>query len=154
MIRRAEAEDAGDVGRLLDDFNREYDEPTPGAEALAERAGRRMADGDIAFLLAGDEPFGIAQVRVFRSMWNDGLHATLDELYVAPGHRGEGFGRALLEAAIELARERGAENIDLNTTEDDTAALGLYESAGFTNREGPDGPKMRYYELELSLEDG
>ena len=150
MIRRAEAGDAAEVARLLDDFNREYDMPTDGRDALAERARRRMAEGEIVFLLAGDEPFGIAQVRLFRSMWADSPHATLDELYVAPGRRGEGFGRALLEAAIGLARERGAETIDLNTTEDDTAALGLYESAGFTNREArPDGPRMLYYEKEL-----
>ena len=150
MIRRAETADAADVARLLSDFNREYDVPTDGVEVLAERARRRMAEGAIVFLLAGDEPFGIAQVRIFRSMWNDGQHATLDELYVAPDRRGEGYGRKLLGAAIELARERGAENIDLNTTEDDTAAMGLYESAGFTNREGRrDGPKMLYYELEL-----
>jgi ribosomal protein S18 acetylase RimI-like enzyme len=150
VIRRAAQEDAGDVGRLLDAFNREYDEPTDGPDVLAERAIRRMAEGDITFLLAGDEPFGIAQVRLFRSMWSDGLHATLDELYVAPDRRGEGHGRALLEAAIELARERGAENIELNTSEDDTAALALYESAGFTNREGrPDGPTMLYFEREL-----
>ena len=150
MIRRAEAGDAADVGRLLDDFNREYDEPTPGADVLAERALRRMADSDITFLLVGDEPFGLAQVRVYRTMWSDGLQATLDELYIAPGRRGEGHGRELLDAAIELARERGAVNIDLNTSEDDTAARGLYASTGFTNREGrPDGPTMLYYELEL-----
>jgi ribosomal protein S18 acetylase RimI-like enzyme len=150
VIRHATADDAGEVGRLLDAFNQEYDEPTPGADALAERARRRMADSDITFLLAGDEPFGLAQVRLFRSMWSDGLQATLDELYVAPDRRGEGHGRKLLEATIELARERGAVSIDLNTSEDDTAAMALYESAGFTNREGrPDGPKMLYYEREL-----
>lgn len=41
---------------------------------------------------------------------------------------------------METARERGATHIDLGTSEDDTAALALYESAGFTSREGrPDG---------------
>jgi hypothetical protein len=34
----------------------------------------------------------------------------------------------------------------------DTEALALYESEGFTNREGgPDGPRMLYYERELCL---
>jgi hypothetical protein len=32
----------------------------------------------------------------------------------------------------------------------DTAARALYESAGFTNREGSeDGPRMLYYERDL-----
>ena len=39
---------------------------------------------------------------------------------------------------------------DIATSVDDTAARGLYESAGFTNREGrPDGPAMLFYEREL-----
>ena len=151
MIRRAQADDAAEVARLLDDFNTEYDEYTPGVEKLTERARQLIGEGEITVLLAGDEPFlGFAQLRFFPSMWADGLEAYLEELYVAPDRRGEGHGRALLEAAIELAREHGAVSIDLNTSEDDTAALGLYESAGFTNREGrPDGPKMLYYEQEL-----
>ena len=40
--------------------------------------------------------------------------------------------------------------MDLNTSEDDVAAVRLYESVGFTNREGgPDGPTMLYYERDL-----
>lgn len=84
------------------------------------------------------------------SLRTDTLDAYLEELYVAPGQRGRGIGRALLEAAMDAAREAGAARIDLATSEDDTAALALYQSAGFTNREGrPDGPIMLYYEREL-----
>jgi ribosomal protein S18 acetylase RimI-like enzyme len=69
---------------------------------------------------------------------------------VVPARRGQGIGRALLEAAIELARAHGAVGIDLNTGETDTAARGLYESIGFTNREGgPEGPAMLFYEREI-----
>jgi ribosomal protein S18 acetylase RimI-like enzyme len=71
-------------------------------------------------------------------------------VYVVPDERGHGIGRALLEAAMEHARERGAARIDLGTSETDVAARALYESAGFTNREGaPDGPIMLYYERDL-----
>jgi ribosomal protein S18 acetylase RimI-like enzyme len=56
----------------------------------------------------------------------------------------------LLEAAMDLARARGAARIDLNTSVSDVAARALYESAGFTNREGgPEGPTMLYYERDL-----
>jgi ribosomal protein S18 acetylase RimI-like enzyme len=68
---------------------------------------------------------------------------------VVPDRRGSGLGRALLDAAIELARERGAEHVDLTTAETDTAARALYESSGFTNREFPSGAPMLYYEREL-----
>ena len=150
MIRRATGDDAGEVGRLLDDFNREFDEYTPGVEALTKRARQLINEGEITVLLVGDEPFGLAQLRLLPSMWSDGFEAYLEELYIAPDRRGEGFGRKLLDAAIELSRERGATHLQLNTSEDDTAALALYESAGFTNREGrPDGPTMLFCELEL-----
>ena len=67
-----------------------------------------------------------------------------------PALRGGGIGRALLEATIEAARAAGATGLDLNTGETDTAARALYESAGFTNREGsPDGPSMLFYEREI-----
>ena len=55
-----------------------------------------------------------------------------------------------MNAAIVHARRRGAGYMDLGTSEDDVAARRLYESHGFTNREGrPDGPVMYFYEREL-----
>jgi ribosomal protein S18 acetylase RimI-like enzyme len=80
----------------------------------------------------------------------EGLDAYLEELYVAPALRGHGLGRTLLEAAMEESRRHGATRIELGTSEDDTAARALYESTGFTNREGkPDGPIMYFYERDL-----
>jgi hypothetical protein len=51
---------------------------------------------------------------------------------------------------MDAAREAGASGIDLNTGTTDTVARALYESCGFTNREGsPDGPSMLFYERDL-----
>jgi ribosomal protein S18 acetylase RimI-like enzyme len=74
----------------------------------------------------------------------------LAELYVEPERRGHGLGRALMQTAIEIARAEGATYMDLGTSEDDVAARALYESLGFSNREGrPDGPVNYFYEREL-----
>ena len=109
-----------------------------------------MADEEATFLLVGDGPDGFAELRFRPTVYSDGLDAYLEELYVVPAKRGKGLGRALLEKAIEVALSNGATRMDLTTSEDDTAARGLYESAGFTNREGrPDGPVMLYYERDL-----
>jgi ribosomal protein S18 acetylase RimI-like enzyme len=55
-----------------------------------------------------------------------------------------------MEAAMEQARKQGADYMDLGTSEDDVAARALYESLGFSNREGrPDGPINYYYERQL-----
>jgi ribosomal protein S18 acetylase RimI-like enzyme len=150
VIRRATAADAGDVARLLHDFNAEYEEHTPGVEALTEHARGLLADGEITVLFAGEGPDGFCLLRFHRSIYNGRPDAYIQELYVVPGRRGEGLGRALLDAALDAAREAGAPHIELTTSEDDTEALSLYESSGFTNHEGaPDGPRMLYFEREL-----
>ena len=70
---------------------------------------------------------------------------------MVPDRRGEGHGRALMETAIRVARERGATTMELGTATSDRAARGLYESLGFTNLEKPGDPEtaMLYYEREL-----
>jgi ribosomal protein S18 acetylase RimI-like enzyme len=149
-FRAAEAADAQAVGRLLHDFNTEYDEPTPGAGVLAERIRELLAGGDTMVLLGGAGPDGVAVLRFRPAIWTRTLECYLAELYVAPERRGQGLGRALMEAAMEAARREGATYIDLATGEDDVAARALYESLGFSNRGGrPDGPVNYYYEREL-----
>jgi ribosomal protein S18 acetylase RimI-like enzyme len=149
-VRRAEAADAESIGRLLDAFNREFDEKTPGADWLAGRVRQLLGAGELAILLAGSGPDGLAVLRFRPSLWTGALEAYLAELYVTPERRGNGLGRALMEAAIDLARAEGADYMDLGTGETDTAARALYESLGFDNRGGrPDGPVNYFYEREL-----
>jgi ribosomal protein S18 acetylase RimI-like enzyme len=138
------------VALLLHAFNTEFSEPVPDVEVLAERVARFIERGDATFVLVGGGPDGMAELRFRSSLMTGALDAYLEELYVAPARRGQGLGRALLEAAIEIAREAGATHMDLGTSEDDIAARALYESAGFTNREGrPDGPVMLFYERDI-----
>lgn len=149
-VRRAGIEDAGDLARLLHAFNTEYDEYVPEVPLLTERIAEHIRDGHSLFWLVGEGPDGFASLRLRPSLISGSLDAYIEELYVKPGLRGQGIGRALLETVMEEARTAGADHIDLGTSEDDTAARGLYESAGFTNREnGPDGPVMLYYERDL-----
>jgi len=150
VVRRAGPADAVGIGRLLHDFNLEFDEPTPGPERLAARIDKLLEEGHTEVLLAGPGPDGLAVLRFRPAIWSQALECYLAELYVAPEARGRGLGRALMEAAIELARGRGADHMDLGTGEQDVAARALYESLGFSNREGrPDGPINYFYEREL-----
>jgi ribosomal protein S18 acetylase RimI-like enzyme len=149
-VRRAVPGDAEAIGRLLHDFNSEFDEPTPGTRPLAERVRELLAAGEMTVLLGGTGPHGLAVLRFRPAIWTQALECYLAELYVVPERRGQGLGRALMEAAIELARREGATYMDLGTSEDDVAARALYESLGFSNRGGkPDGPVEYFYEREL-----
>ena len=136
------------AGRLLHDFNTEYDDPSPGAEALASRLARLLADGSTEVLLVGDAE-GVVVLRFRPSLWSDADECYLAELYVVPSRRGGGLGRGLLRAAIDRARARGCDFMDLATSEDDVAARHLYESEGFRRTEGAGGPLTFHYEREL-----
>ena len=149
-VRIASDADAPAIGQLLHDFNREFDDPTPEPAWLARRITELMADGDTSVLLVGPGPDGLAVLRFRGAIWDAAPECYLAELYVVPAKRGGGLGRALMEGVLEHARGRGATYMDLGTGEHDVAARRLYESLGFSNREGrPDGPVNYYYEREL-----
>jgi ribosomal protein S18 acetylase RimI-like enzyme len=149
-VRVAGPAAAADIGRLLHDFNQEYDEPAPDPEQLAVRVRELLEGGQTAVLLAGAGPDGLAVLRFRPAIWSQAPECYLAELYVAPEMRGQGLGRALLEEAITFARAQGADYMDLNTSAQDVAARALYESVGFSRTGGkPDGAVNYYYELEL-----
>ena len=148
-VRLANRDDAAAIGQLLYAFNREFDDPTPEPSALAERIRQLLDGGDTFVLLAGDGPAGLAVLRLRAAIWSTGLECYLAELYVTPERRGQGLGRALMEAALREARDRGADTMDIGVDEPDLAARRLYESLGFTNRSGGDGPLMYVYERDL-----
>lgn len=146
--------DAPTLARMLHDFNTEFGDPSPGVEVLSRRVAEFIAGDVKAYLLGaeggGDDPVGFAQISFNPTIWSDRPLAHLDELYVVPSVRGHGVGRALLEALIALARERGAVGAEVVTGEDDTAARALYERFGFLNEtEGPANSRSLFYELDL-----
>jgi ribosomal protein S18 acetylase RimI-like enzyme len=149
QVRLAGRDDADAIGRLLYAFNREFDEPTPAPSVLAERMRQLLGGDDTLVLLAGDGPDGLAVLRLRAAIWSAGLESYLAELYVTPARRGQGLGRELMEAVLREARSRGADTMDIGVDEPDVAARRLYESLGFTNRPGGDGPLMYFYERDL-----
>jgi GNAT superfamily N-acetyltransferase len=54
----------------------------------------------------------------------------MNDLYVAESARGQGVGRALIEASAEVARERGVPFVEWSTAPDNHTARRLYDSTG------------------------
>ncbi len=54
----------------------------------------------------------------------------MNDLYVAEAQRGEGIGRALIEASATIARERGAHQLEWVTSPDNRTARRLYDTLG------------------------
>jgi GNAT superfamily N-acetyltransferase len=59
----------------------------------------------------------------------------MNDLFVAEDRRGEGIGRALIEASAGVARERGAHHLEWATAPDNVAAQRLYDSTGAVRSE-------------------
>jgi GNAT superfamily N-acetyltransferase len=54
----------------------------------------------------------------------------MNDLFVDEGQRGAGVGRALIEAATAVARDRGAGHLEWATAPDNERAQRLYDSTG------------------------
>lgn len=138
------------MATLLDDFNREFDTPTPGVDVLTGRLRHLLVGNDVVVLLIGQPAVGVAVVSFRLNVWYAGPVALLDELYVRPHLRGRRLGHALLEAACDLARQRGAEVLEINVDGEDTDARRFYEAHGFTNTEPGATEPMFFYYRELT----
>jgi ribosomal protein S18 acetylase RimI-like enzyme len=64
-----------------------------------------------------------------------GLRARIEDVVVDRRARGQGVGTALTRAALDLARERGAGNVDLTSRPSRVAANRLYQQLGFRPRD-------------------
>ena len=148
-VRLATPADADAVAGLLVSFRDWLGRDGPPIESFEKSARRLLADPGCEYLLAGDPPVGICQLRYRWGVWHDGEDCHLEDLYVHEEARGAGLGRELTEAAVARARERGCVRIELDVNEDNPAALALYESVGFSNRSDAFGGRNLLMRLVL-----
>ena len=77
--------------------------------------------------------------------------AEVRRVFVRRDRRGEGFGRALLEALTERARLLGYRRVCLDTGAHQPEALGLFRAAGFHEVEPFNANPFAVHWLELDL---
>ena len=147
-VRRATPADAATLGRLLWDFNTEFETDTDDAEVLAGRFERLLARDDVLAVLVEDgdgRAQGFALVTLRPAVWFDGPVSQLEELYVVPELRDQGLGTAVLTEARGLAREQGSPEMHINVDEVDADTRRFYERHGFVNvEEGTDYRMLCY----------
>jgi putative acetyltransferase len=76
----------------------------------------------------------------------------LSKMAVAPGLRGLGIGRRLIEVAIEEARKLGAVSLFLGSSSKLKNAVHLYESVGFRHVRPEDLPPMPYARADVFMD--
>ena len=150
QVRVAGPADAPQVGRLLFDFNTEFETLTPSAAEFAARFARLFVRDDVLVLLAGAEPpTGFAFLTLRPTPYYDGPLAQLEELYVLPELRDQGIGTALLAEAVARVRERGAQEMHINVDEVDSDTRRFYERHHFVNIEPGTDYRMLCYLREF-----
>jgi GNAT superfamily N-acetyltransferase len=128
-VTEATSEVQAALAKLLPQLNASLPIPT------MERLQAIVADPAVTLLLAseGNDIVGTTTVIVYTTpFW---IKARLDEVVVDEAARGEGIGAALVKAALDVARARGAQVAELQSGVQREAANRLYPRMGFKRRE-------------------
>jgi predicted GNAT family N-acyltransferase len=116
-----------------------------GEQGVTLEGDRDGRDGEALQLVALDDGAVVATCRVLF----DGGVARFQRLCVTPRSRRRGLAARMLAAAEEAARDREATRMDLHAQ---TAALGLYERAGYTAYGAPfDDEGIEHLAMEKRL---
>lgn len=127
--------------RVEEEDRKALDDP----EGYAIRPG-----GNIFFLLEDKIPVGtVAMVPITRSEEEQELCFELAKMAVRPDCRGKGYGSMLMQHCIDFARSAEAHEIMLVTNDVLSAAVALYEQAGF--REVSEYSDSRYERGNLEM---
>jgi len=143
-VWRAEPADAADVARLIADFGDWWGKNVVPEDEVRASVERIMSGDDGEYLLGAvnGEPVGVCQMRFRWSVWKSAEDCWLEDLFVREDARRSGLGRALVDAALERARERGCKRIELDVNEDNVPARALYEACGFLTEPKPPGKTL------------
>jgi GNAT superfamily N-acetyltransferase len=136
-VRRATPDDAAVLGRLLWDFNTEFETETDDADVLAARFARLLALDEIVAVLAERDgtAVGFALLSLRPAIWFDGPVSQLEELYVVPELRDRGIGTEILDLSRRLVRVLGSPEMHIGVDEVDVDTRRFYERHGFRNIE-------------------
>jgi GNAT superfamily N-acetyltransferase len=102
--------------------------PAAGAIFVAEAAGALVGALASSWQLAIHVP---------------GAYALIQDLWVAPGWRGQGIGAGLIEAIVELAGARGVGRVEVGLPREEFAGFAATEAFYRANGFDPNGPRMR-----------
>ena len=140
FVRRAEAKDAKEIGRILYEVHAVHHALRPDLFLEGKRkydeAGVKQLISSTPVLVAEDESKVLGYAVCFLEETKEGgsMRAKktlyLDDLCVDESARKRGVGHKLFEAVEALARELGCYDLTLNVWEGNTAARAFYDAVG------------------------
>jgi ribosomal protein S18 acetylase RimI-like enzyme len=135
--RAATPGDLDAIAPLFDAYRQFYQQP-PDPPRAREYIRERMERHESVIFVAEDAAgrvVGFTQLYPTFCSVRAAPTFVLYDLFVAPGARGTGAGRALMQAAEAYAAGTGAARLELSTAKTNTVAQSLYESQGWTRDE-------------------
>jgi len=100
--------------------------------SVIEGTWRNILDDNVAIYGFGawkdDALVGFTHVVLHPNTWNTNDCCYLEDLYVTDNVRGQGAGRALIEAVYAFANEKNCNRVYWVTQEDNTSARKLYDN--------------------------
>jgi ribosomal protein S18 acetylase RimI-like enzyme len=91
--------------------------------------------GRVWVIERGEEAVGYAALTFCMSIEFGGRVAFIDELYIDRNFRRQGIGRRVIELVTDQARQLHVRALLLEVSDNNIAAVSLYESAGFGRRQ-------------------
>ena len=71
----------------------------------------------------------------------------LPRMVVKKNYRGEGYGKAILQYVLSIAKEKGYSEIVLGVDCDNTVAFNLYKKLGFSIYESAEDKDGKFYKM-------
>jgi len=137
IVRRAGETDIDAVAALFDAYRQFYDMRPDRAVATAFIRARMKRSESVIFVAEDSARgcFGFCQLYPTFCSVAVAPILVLYDLFVTPGARNSGAGRALLAAAGRYGVEHGAARMELRTAKTNLPAQSLYESVGWVRGE-------------------
>lgn len=112
----------------------EYEKLSHEVEATVEKIATHLfgpkAVAECLLAHEGNTPIGFALFFHNYSTFVSKPGIYLEDLFVDPNFRGKGYGKALLETLIQLAKDRDCGRIEWSVLDWNTSAISFYQSMG------------------------
>jgi ribosomal protein S18 acetylase RimI-like enzyme len=147
-VREATEADAPAVAAAVGQLLVELSGGGPPANELEEATVDLVRDRGMGALLVAEAGGEDGLVGVLAASWQQAIHVpgrygTIQDLWVHPDWRSKAIGQDLVEAFCELAREAGAQRIEVGLPRENFERIGateaFYRANGFEHL----GPRMR-----------
>jgi branched-chain amino acid aminotransferase len=145
-VRAARPEEAAAVAAAVGSLLVELGGKRPSPAEMEAEVRAILADPALGAMLvaeAGGELVGVLGASWCRAIHVPGRYAVVQDLWVHPDWRSRGVGADLVEALAALAREQGAERLEVGLPREDFAAIAQTEAFYLANGFEHLGPRMR-----------